>query len=154
MVRRVLLTAVMMAVAPLAETLAPGAASAASAAPACPGVITITQSAFIPPSVLPGQRSTLTVVAQNCTGQTMQGGVWWFGHYVGPDGSIAQGCPVLDPLAQGYTIAPQGSFTLRAQEVANAWPSCHASGLQMTVDFSANGVTGLAAQATAILRIG
>jgi Cellulose binding domain len=154
MFRSMLLTAVLMVIAPLAAIVAPGAASAAPAAPACPGVISITQSGFIPPSVQPGQQSTLTVVAQNCTGQTVQGQVWWFGHYVGPDGNIAQGCPVLDPFEQAYTIAPQGSYTVRALEDATPFSGCQASGLQMTMDFSVTGGSGLAAQATATLQIG
>ncbi len=151
MVRRLLSAAVVM-VMPLAAFLAPGAAIAGTAPPTCAGVITLGESGFNPPSVPVGQASTLTVVAQNCTGQTVQGTVYWYGTYTAPGGQLAQGCPVLDPVGEAYKIAPQGSYTLRTAE-SDSFPGCQATGLHMTVDFTASGVSGLAAQATADLII-
>lgn len=152
MFRRLLPAAVMTAVALSGAMLAAGAAQAATATP-CSGVITIDQSGFSPPSVPAGQLSTLTVVAQSCTDQTLQGQVYWFGTYTAPGGGLAQGCPVIDPVAQPYTIAPQASYTLTAQ-AGDTFPGCQATGLHITIDFTASTVTGLAAQSTADLVIG
>ncbi len=149
---RRLLSAAVMAALPLAALLAPGTALAGTAPPTCADGITLGESGVIPPSVPAGQLSTLTVVIQNCTGQTVQGGVIWYGTYTAPGQQNAQGGPVLDPVGESYTIAPQGSYTLRVQ-AGDTFPGCQATGLHMTADFSVNGVSGLAARATADLVI-
>lgn len=156
MVRRILATAataaLSLAALSLAAALVPGAASAATAAPACSGVISIGQFAFSPPSVPAGQTSTLSLTAQNCTGQTVQGQIIWFGRYTWAGQGIPPGCPAIDPLAQPYTIAPQGSYTNDSQR-GDTIPGCQATGLQVTAQFTVNGVSGTAAQATASLVI-
>lgn len=152
MFRRLLLVAVTMAVVPLGAILAPGAANAATSASACSGVITIDQFAFNPPSVPVGQTSTLKLVAQNCTNQTLQGQIYWYGQYTWPGGGIPPGCPAIDPIALPYTIAPQASYTSSLQD-GDPFSGCQATGLQDTVRFMENNVSGVVAQATANLAI-
>jgi hypothetical protein len=71
MLRRLGLAAVAMVV-PLAAMVAPAAANAATAG--CTGsMVAIQQFSFDPPAIQPGQYSTLTLVLQNCTSQTVRG---------------------------------------------------------------------------------
>lgn len=150
MFRRLLLVAVIAVTALLGATLAAGAAHAAT--PACTGNITIDQFSFNPASEPPGQSSTLSLVAQNCTAQTVQGNIIWSGRFTDPSGGIPPGCPVIDPISLQYTIAPNGAYSTSQMEGDN-FPSCQATGLQASVSFNENGVTGPVAQATANLII-
>jgi hypothetical protein len=151
MLRRLLLLAVVTAAVPMAAILAPGAASAATAAPACSGTIAIEQFAFNPSSVPAGQRSTLSLVAQNCTNQTLQGQVISFGRYTWPGTGLPPGCPAIDPVSLPFTLAPGALYTTTGQE-GDTFPNCQATGLQATVEFSVSNV-GTVAQATASLVI-
>jgi Cellulose binding domain len=151
MIRRLLLAAVTAAVPALLLIPAAGVANAA-AAPACPGVIAIQQLAFSPPSVPAGQTSALNLVVANCTGQTVSGQVAWYGHFTGPGGAIAPGCPVLDPFVQPYTIAPDGTYQASPQ-YGDTLPSCQATGLQITVQLTVASNPAAAVQATATLGI-
>ena len=137
MFRRLMLAAAATVVVPLGVVLAGGVANAATPA-ACSGVIAIQSASFNPPSVPAGQNSTLSVVVQNCTDQTVQGPDFWFGTYTGiPQGS---GCPVVDPVPQSYTIAPQGTFTLNVM-IGDNFPTCLATGFRATVEFDASGTS-------------
>ena len=142
MFRKVLLTAA-MAVVPAGLVLAGGgglAAASASAVPAsCPGVIQITHLAFSPPQVSPGQLSTATMTARNCTGQTQPTSVIWFARFTGPGPGIPPGCPAIDPLPpRPVTFAPFGKFAVSAGFLVP--PSCTATQLQVTFNVDQNGV--------------
>ncbi len=143
MFRKVLLTAA-IAVMPAGLVLAGGSLAAASTtsastvAAACPGVIQITHLAFSPPRVSPGQLSTATVTARNCTGQTQQTSVIWLARFTGSGPGIPPGCPAIDPLPPPQvTFAPFGKFTASAGFLVP--PSCPATQLQVTFDVDQNG---------------
>jgi hypothetical protein len=140
-------------IAPVALLLGASGAAAAGVTPgtaapaACSGVLAIRAFAFHPPLVSPGQTSTATVSAVNCTGQSQAVTVIWSGRFIGPS---APGCPVLDPLAQPATFAPHGTYTAGVGYLA--LPSCTATQLQVTVKFQGQSGSVLA-QATATLTI-
>lgn len=152
MFRKFLLTAAMAAV-PAGLVLASGGLAAASANPvpaSCTGVIQITHLAFSPPEVSPGQLSTASLTARNCTRQTQQTSFVWFARFTGPGIGIPPGCPAIDPLPpQQVTFAPLGKFTTSVGFVVP--PSCTATQLQVTFDFDQNGI--VIAQKTADLII-
>jgi cellulase/cellobiase CelA1 len=150
MVRRLLL-AVVTAMLPIAAILALGAANAATATAACSGDIAIEQFAFNPASVPAGQTSTLSLVAQNCTNQTLQGMVTRFTEFTGPGTGLPQGCPEVDPIALPFTLAPGASYT-NSQQQGDTISGCEATGMTATVEFSVNNV-GTVAQATANLVV-
>lgn len=151
MLRKLLLVAVMAAMMPSAAALAAGSASAATTS-ACSGVIDIDHFAFNPPSVPVGELSTLTLVAQNCTSQTLQGDTIWSGRFTWPGGGLPPGCPVIDPIAKPYSMAPGALYTT-SQEYEDPIAGCEATGLQVTVEFTAEGYSGVVAEATATLNI-
>jgi hypothetical protein len=151
MLRKLLLVAVMAAMMPSGAILVTGAADAATTA-TCSGVIDIEQFAFNPPSVPVGQPSTLNLVAQNCTSQTLRGETIWYGRFTWPGGGLPPGCPVIDPIAVPYSMAPGVLYTT-SREYEDPIAGCEATGLQVTVEFSAEGYTGVVAQATATLNI-
>jgi hypothetical protein len=143
-----------IAVLPAGLALAAGgfaAASTADATPAsCPGVIQITRLAWSPPQVSPGQMSTATVMARNCTGQAQQTSVIWFEHFIGSGTGIPPGCPAIDPLPpQPANFAPFGRFTTSSGTLVP--PSCTATKLEVTFNFDRSGV--VIAQKTADLLI-
>jgi Cellulose binding domain len=152
MLRRLLSAAVTVAAIAGGTAGLPGAAQAATAAPACTGTVAISQFAFSPPSVPAGQTATLSLVLQNCTSQAIQGQTTWFGHFTWPGGGIPPGCPVIDPIAFPYSIAPGASYSTSEQE-GDTLQGCQATGLQSTVNVTVNNVTGTAATATASLII-
>jgi hypothetical protein len=129
-------------------------AGAAPAFPSCTGIIKITQLAFTPPAVSPGQLATANLVARNCTAQSQSASVIWLEQFTGPSGpagGIPPGCPAIDPLPpQPVTFAPFGRYTAASQTLVP--PSCTATGLQLTVRFYAPNGTTLA-QRTATLTI-
>lgn len=146
--RRMLAVVATLAVA--AGVLVLGSAITATAA-TCSGTVQIDSFAFNPPVVNAGQSSTLTLVAENCTGQQLQTTDIWSGRYVGPDGTtIPPGCPVIDPIAPSLTLPPNGQGTASQSYVTFAM--CPAVALKSTVTISSGGVT-LASQ-TATLTIG
>jgi hypothetical protein len=151
MLRKLLLVAVFAAMMPSGAVLAAGAANAAATA-SCSAVIDIEQIAFNPPSVPAGEPSTLNLVAQNCTSQTLRGEAIWSGRFTWPGGGLPSGCPVIDPIAQPYSMAPGVQYTT-TRVYEDPIPGCEATGLQVTVEFSAQGYTGVVAQATATLNI-
>jgi len=151
MFRKLLLAAAIAAMVPSGAVLAAGAANAATT-PACSGVIAIEHFAFYPPSVPVGQVSTLNLVARNCTNQTLQGETTWYGSFTWPGGGLPPGCPVIDPVALPYSMAP-GSLYTTSVGYEDPIAGCEATGLQVTVKFSAEGYTGVVAQATATLNI-
>lgn len=148
--RRLLLLGV-TGVVLLAAILVPRAANAATASPACSGDISISQFAFNPASVPAGQTSTLSLAAQNCTSQTLQGQTIWYGQYTWPGSGIPPGCPAIDPVAIPYTLAP-GALSTTTRLDGDTISGCLATGLQVTVEFTVSNV-GTVAQATAGLTI-
>lgn len=154
MFRKPLLIAVIAAMMPSAAILVAGSANAATTTvcASSSSVIAIEHFAFNPPSVPVGQLSTLNLVAQNCTNQTLRGDTIWYGRFTWPGGGLPPGCPVIDPIALPYSMAPFGLYTAN-QEYEDPIASCEATGLQATVEFTAEGYSGVVAQATATLNI-
>ena len=151
MLRKLLLVAVIAAMMPSGAALAAGTANAATTS-TCSGVIDIDLFAFDPPSVPVGEPSTLNLVAQNCTNQTLHGNTIWYGRFTWPGGGLPPGCPVIDPIARPYSMAPGGVYTTD-QEYEDPIAGCEATGLQATVEFTAEGYSGVVAEATATLNI-
>jgi hypothetical protein len=146
-----LLLAAIAALVPIAATVVPAAANANAATAGCSGDVSITQFAFSPPSVPAGQTSTLSLAAQNCTNQTLQGQIIWFGQYTWPGTGLPPGCPAIDPADLSYTLAAGASYTTTGQD-GDTISGCLATGLQITVEFTVSNV-GTVAQATADLAI-
>jgi hypothetical protein len=136
---------------PLAAILTPSAANAAAAAPGCSGYISIDQMSFTPPSIPAGGTSALTVVAQNCTSQVLEGRTTWSGQYTWPGGGIPPGCPAIDPISLPFTYGA-GALETITEEEGDPIAGCLATGLQVTVTFTVNNV-GEVAEATADLTI-
>jgi hypothetical protein len=122
-----------------------GAATLATAAPAgavgsstaCTGVIKIARMAFRPPTVTPGNSSTVHVVAVNCTNRSQDTSVMWLGQFIGPVPGIPPGCPAIDPVSQGASFAPHGRFTGKLTYLVPS--GCRASALRVTARFSEGG---------------
>lgn len=148
MLRSLLSLVIAMMAVPFAVMLAPAAANAASATTAaCSDGVAVTQFSFNPGTIAPGQTSALTLVLQNCTGQTIQGSTVWFGRYAG------QGCPVIDPPPPfRYTIAAWGTYTL-SNTYGDLGGACQPTGLDITANVNVNGVTGTVTTVTASLVI-
>ncbi len=129
---------------------ATAARSGAAAAP-CTGTIQVAQFAFSPATVPTGQGSTASVTAVNCTAQSVQSTVTWYGRYlVAGSSNIPPGCPVIDPVAFQAAIAPNGQYT--GSLGYGTFATCAATQLQVTVSF--DGPSGAVfAQATATLNI-
>jgi hypothetical protein len=151
MFRRLLVAAAATVVVPLAALLAPSAANAATTA-TCTGGIAIKQFSFNPPSVPVGHTSTLTLVLQNCSSQAVQGTSIFAARFTGAGTGIPPGCPAIDPVGFGYSLAP-GATATQTLGLGDPVSSCPATGIQATVNVSVNGVTGTAATATANLVI-
>lgn len=121
--------------------------------PACTGdEFAVRQFDFSPVAVPPGQLSTATLVLQNCTGQVVTGSTTWAFRltWSGPD--LPPGCPVLDPVAFPYSIAP-GATAATTFQVGDPVASCPANGLLAVVNVYENGMTGAVATAAANLGI-
>jgi hypothetical protein len=95
---------------------------------------------FSPVAVPPGQLSTATLVLQNCTGQTVAGSTTWIPRLTWSGSGLPPGCPVMDPVAFPYSIAPGATATLTLQ-LGDPVASCQATGLLLTVDVYKTGVT-------------
>jgi hypothetical protein len=111
-------------------------APAALAAPAtCTGTVQITSLTFNPAHVAPGQSSTATVVARNCTNQPVQASVLFLGRFVGPSTGIPAGCPVIDPLPpRQVSFAAHGRYSTSVGYLVFA--GCTATSLQVTARFT------------------
>ncbi len=130
---------------------ASAATPAAASGPAgCSGTVQITSLAFVPSTVAPGQSSTATLSARNCTAQTVQANSYWYGTWTGSTPGIPAGCPVIDPLPRGLTFAPHASVTVATTYLV--FPSCTANALQLTVKIVGSGGVTLASR-TATLAI-
>jgi hypothetical protein len=152
MFRRALLTALVIIVGGgLTVTAANEAAAAAPSACPVSAVIEITGFAFSPTAVTPGQSSTATLTAVNCTDLSQQTSQTWSGQWSGPiTGAIPTGCPVIDPVALPVTFPPGG--TVSTHVTYSVPSSCTATQLSVTVDI--NGIDGvLLAHGTAVLEI-
>jgi hypothetical protein len=129
-----------------------GTATAATPAPVCAvsTVIEITHFAFNPPVIPPGQSSTATLTARNCTDQTQQTSEIWSGRFVNASGTLPPGCPVIDPISIPVNFPPLGTVS---SSVGYTVPrSCTATQLIVTVDIDGkNGA--LLAKGTAVLQI-
>lgn len=129
---------VVLTCAAAASGLAATSASAAQAPATTGAVCSTTQTIqlagliFQPPSVHPGQVSTATATAVNCTAQTQQASVQWYGRFIGATGTpFPAGCPALDPVGFPLTLAP---FSSASASLGYLVPSsCTADGLVVTV---------------------
>jgi hypothetical protein len=120
---------------------------------ACTDGIAINQLSFSPATVPVGQTSTLTLVLQDCGSQPVQGSTTWMSAFTWAGGTgLPPGCPVSDPVAFSYSLAPGGTTT-QTLGLGDPVASCEATGIKATVNVSVNGVTGTAATATANLAI-
>lgn len=145
-------TAVLIALPMLGGTAT--AATTGAAAATCTagaGTINITQLAFNPASVAPGQSSTLNLTAVNCTSQSVTASLISYGTWSAPGSNgVPPGCPAIDPLSQPVTIPPNGTYTTGM--VFPVFSSCTATALQGVVRFSSS-TGGTLAQGTAQLTI-
>ncbi len=151
MFRRALLAGLMIITGSgLTVTAMSGAAVASTSACSVSNVIEIAHFAFNPPVVSPGQSSTATLAALNCTDQSQQATEIWSGRFVGPSPGTPPGCPVIDPVAFAVTFPPNGTVST---DVTYSVPSsCTATQLIVTADiYGKDGV--LFAHGTATLEI-
>lgn len=148
---------VSVVVACLASSLAVGAAASAAQASAAPAVgcatssqtIQIVALQFQPPAVAPGATSQATASLLNCTAQQQKASTEWLGRWVSASGSFPPGCPVIDPLIIGVTLAPHATGSASVGYLVPA--GCTAAALMVTVEVLQNGV--IVSQASAQLRI-
>jgi hypothetical protein len=113
-------------------TAATGSGASASGTAACTGQLSLTQ-AFGQPSYAPGQAVTVTVTAVNCTDQTLATHLMPYGKFADASGSLAPGCPVIDPLYNAVTFDPHGTYT--ASFSYPDFASCQASQFQAYDNF-------------------
>lgn len=117
---------------------APGATAATTS---CTGTVQISAVSFSPPVISAGQTSTVTLVAQNCTDQSVRTTVQYQFTWLSPSGtSLPPGCPVNDPVAESVTFAPGATYTSSRFGVT-AFPGCTATGERVTVSIFGNGAT-------------
>jgi hypothetical protein len=142
--RSALAASVVLTCAAVVSSLGAASASAAQA-PATAGAacstaqtIQISNLSFQPPAVHPGQFSTATATAVNCTAHTQQAVVQWYGRFIGATGTtFPAGCPVLDPVSFSLTLAP---FATASSSLGYSVPaSCTANGLVVTVTVAQQG---------------
>jgi hypothetical protein len=119
---------------------------------ACTNGIAINQFSFNPGTVQGNQTSTLTLVVQNCGSQALQGLSVVAPKFTGAGSGLPPGCPTLDPVAFSFSLAPGASST-STLGLDNPVATCQATGIAVTANVSVNGVTGVAATATANLVI-
>lgn len=114
--------------------------------------IAVDQFSFSPAAVAPNQTSTLTLVLQNCTGQTVQGESSWFPKFTWSGTGLPPGCPTQDPVQFSYSMAP-GATSTATLGLSDYVAGCLATGIQVTANVYENGVTAAVATATATLVI-
>lgn len=126
--------------------------STQAAASACVGTIQIKSFGFSPTQVTPGQRSTATVVARNCTAQARQVSILTVARFVGATAGIPAGCPAIDPLPPArVTIAPRASASSSVTYLVLS--GCTATALEATVRITDTATGTLLATRTARLAI-
>lgn len=133
-------------------TVTSAAATLQFTPPCATSGIAVDQFSFNPATVAPNQNSTLTLVLQNCTNQSVQGGSSWTPQYTWSGTGRPPGCPTLDPVGFGYSMAPGATSTAQLT-LSNNIAGCLATGIQVTANVSENGVTTTVATATANLVI-
>ncbi|GAA1253738.1 hypothetical protein GCM10009665_50510 [Kitasatospora nipponensis] len=124
--------------------------AASATARACSGVVQINSLAFQPAQVSPGQGSTATLTATNCTGQAQTVSETWYGRFTSATGGFPQGCPVVDPFLRTVAFAAHQRVAASTSYLVLA--GCQASAFTVTVTLSQNGVQ--LGQASAVLTIG
>jgi hypothetical protein len=123
-------------------------ATSNATAATCTGTLQINSMTFDPPTVKPGQSSTVTAVVQNCTSQDVAAQVQWYARFVDGSGSIPPGCIVYDPLIKQLTVPANG--VANAAMTYSTFAGCTSSGLQATASISAGGAT-LASQSATLI---
>lgn len=116
----------------IGTSTASASAPAPTAAPPCSGTIALTQLAWNPATVVPGQTAILSATATNCTSQPVAASVEITYHILGsasPSG-IPQGCVVEDPIFQQEEFAPNGSFATGGSYIV--LDACTATGVVAT----------------------
>jgi len=114
-----------------AGVVSASAATQTVAAKSCTATVHIASLAFTPASVTPGQSSTATLKAHNCTGHAQQTTTYWYGRFVGPSAGIPAGCPAVDPLPRPAAFRAHQTITLST--TYRVFPSCTATSFQLTV---------------------
>lgn len=114
---------------------APGSGSAASTA------CTVKIGSFVlnPVAVHPGQSTTATLTARNCTAKRQTVSETWYAFWSGPTGGIPSGCPIYDPFLRFDTLAAYGRLTSTTGYSVPA--ACTATQLAITVTI-ADSTTG------------
>jgi hypothetical protein len=151
-IRTVSVTVACLASSLAISTAAAGAAQAPAAAPAACATsqtIQITSLAFQPPAVAPGGTSQATASLLNCTAQQQKASAEWLGSWVSATGAFPPGCPAIDPLLLGVTLAPHAQATSTVGYLVPS--SCTAAALVVTVKIIQNGT--VIAQRSATLEI-
>jgi len=146
--RRIAAAGLSLAVAVGALVVGATVAASTATAATCTGTATvqITSMSFNPPSVAPGQSSTVTLVAQNCTSQDIAASVQFYARFVGSDGNIPPGCVVYDPFIRQLTLPAGGQGTTGV--TYSTFASCTATAFQATASISAGGATVASQSAT------
>jgi Cellulose binding domain len=139
--RRIAAAGLSLAVAVGALVVGATVAASTATAATCTSTATvqITSIAFDPPSVVPGQSSTVSAVVQNCTSQDLTASVQWYAIFQGSTGSIPPGCVVYDPFIRQLTLPANGQAT--SSVTYSTFASCTATGLQATASVTAGGTT-------------
>jgi len=132
-----------------ASTASPASGASAPAACSSSQTIQIVDLQFQPPSVAPGGTSQAIATLLNCTAQQQKASTEWLGRWVSASGAFPPGCPVIDPLVLGVTLAPHGVASATVGYLVP--PSCTASALVVTVEVLQNGT--VVAQRSAQLQI-
>lgn len=114
----------------------PTSRQSATPPPPCTGTIQIVKMAFKPSPVFPAQQTAVHLVARNCTAQSQQTTVTWYGRFETLNHTFA-GCPVIDPLAQGAKFAPFATFDGKVGYLVPG--DCTATSLAVTVKISQGG---------------
>ncbi|HEY0534218.1 MAG TPA: cellulose binding domain-containing protein [Actinoplanes sp.] len=109
--------------------------AAQAAVATCTGSVQISSLTFNPAQGIPGQTTTATVIAQNCTNQPQQASVLLTGRFIGPLAGIPAGCPSIDPLPpQQVAIPPAGTYATGLGYLI--FSGCTATSLQVTARFT------------------
>jgi len=136
----------------LATTGTASAAPTASGSPvSCAEVILVDSFAFQPAQVLPGQSSTATLTATNCTGASQTVTETWYGRFLGPSTGIPAGCVAIDPFERSVEFAAHTEVSTATGYLVPT--GCTATELAVTVTITGQDGTVLA-QPTAYLAIG
>lgn len=121
-------------------------------APCATNGIAVNRFSFSPGTVMPDQNSTLTLVLQNCTTQSVQGESSWYPQFTWSGTGLPPGCPVDDPVAFSYAMAP-GATSTATLGLGDPVAGCLATGIKVTANVYENGITAPVATAMANLVI-